>query len=197
MTTKIDLRIKKSTYAIKTAFWKLLFQQSFQKITIKNILLEAQVNRATFYKYFADKYDLLDSVEQDLLTEFEHLTQQISTPLLHNDTDVSELNVYYQQSVQYIYTNSTKFSALLKPSGDPAFIKKLIATDQKIWQQKNLVPKSSIPEHYATAAMIGMATSLITEWVNSDFHESPQEFSVIMRKIVTPLLSEQSFFKKN
>lgn len=62
---------------------------------------------------------------------------------------------------------------------------------------KNVALKPANLSFTATAAMIGMATSLITEWVNSDFHESPQEFSVIMRKIVTPLLSEQSFFKKN
>lgn len=196
MATKTDLRIKKSKYAIKAAFWKLLFQDSFSKITIKQILLESHVNRATFYKYFMDKYDLLDQVEQDLLTEFEKLTTGVSSRLADQQLAQNELNAYYQQLVQYIYRNGTKFSALLKTTGDPTFINKLIATDQKIWQQKNLVGRLPIPEHYAAAAMIGMATHLITEWVNSDFHESPEEFGEILRKIITPFLSGQSFLEQ-
>lgn len=197
MTTKTDLRVKKSKYAIKNAFWNLLLAESFQKITIKQIILEAQVNRATFYKYYANKYELLDSVENDLMTDFEKMTKKAPNSLFNDDFEDKQLDNYYHQLVQYIYKNGTKFSALLNSDNGATFINKLISTDKKVWQQKKIEKYLSVPERYALAAMIGMATNLITEWVKSDFQETPQEFSSIMRKIITPFLSEQSFFKKN
>ncbi|HJE97992.1 TetR/AcrR family transcriptional regulator [Ligilactobacillus acidipiscis] len=196
MTAKTDLRVKKSKYAIKNAFWNLLLAENFQKITIKQIILEAQVNRATFYKYYANKYELLDSVENDLMTEFEKMTAKAPNSLFNNDFEDKQLDNYYHQLVQYIYKNGAKFSALLNSDNGSTFINKLISTDKKVWQQKKIEKYLSVPERYALAAMIGMATNLITEWVKSDFQETPQEFSNVMRKIITPLLSNQSFFKK-
>ncbi|GBG95539.1 TetR family transcriptional regulator [Ligilactobacillus salitolerans] len=196
MTAKTDLRIKKSKYAIQQAFWKLLLAEDFQKITIKQILLEAQVNRATFYKYYANKYELLDAVEEKLLAEFEKMTKNVPESILGVNLDQTALNGYYQQLAQYIYHNGSKFSALLAANGDPAFINKLIATDQKIWYQKNLIEHLTVAEHYAAVAAIGMATSLISEWVKSSFAESPQEFVQIMQKIISPFLTGQTIFKK-
>lgn len=86
---------------------------------------------------------------------------------------------------------------MLNSDNGATFINKLISTDKKSNSKKKIEKYLSVPERYALAAMIGMATNLITEWVKSDFQETPQEFSSIMRKIITPLLSEQSFFKKD
>lgn len=45
---------------ILQAFQKLVQKKSFDKITVDNICREAQVGRTTFYRYFTDKYDILD-----------------------------------------------------------------------------------------------------------------------------------------
>lgn len=42
------------------AFNRLVQKKNFDKITIENICQEAEVGRTTFYRYFTDKYDLLD-----------------------------------------------------------------------------------------------------------------------------------------
>ena len=46
--------------AIGRTFLELLQEQSFEKITIKEICTRANYPRATFYNYFEDKYDLLE-----------------------------------------------------------------------------------------------------------------------------------------
>lgn len=45
---------------ILQVFQKLVQKKSFDKITVDNICREAQVGRTTFYRYFTDKYDILD-----------------------------------------------------------------------------------------------------------------------------------------
>lgn len=49
------MRTKK---AIFSAFYLLLQEKSFESITIKNILEEAEISRSTFYRYFNDKYEI-------------------------------------------------------------------------------------------------------------------------------------------
>lgn len=195
MTIKTDLRIKKSKYAIEHAFWKLLLAEGFAKITIQQIIDEAHVNRATLYKYYANKYELLDMVENSLISEFKNVTEK--APNLAKRTDVSQdhLHNYYREMVRYIYNNRDKFSALLAPNGDPSLINKLITADREIWQKNDITQYLPISEHYASAAITGMIISLIVEWIKSDFKESAEEFMDILQNTVTPLFSQETFFK--
>ena len=196
MTTKTDLRIKKTNYAIKTAFWQLLYTEDYSKITVRQILNLANVNHATFYKHYANKDDLLTAIEDDLLSEFKKVTLQVPTPLItqKTETEQPQMEYYYQQLVLYIYRNGKKFSTLLDSTEDRSFINKLIETDQEIWQEKHLLEQLAIPQRYASTALVGMALNLISEWVKSDFQETPQEFLAIMKKLLSPFFSDGILF---
>lgn len=60
-----DKRITKSRKLIQDAFLSLANKNPFENITVKDISERANVNRATFYAHFKDKYDLLDSFISD------------------------------------------------------------------------------------------------------------------------------------
>jgi probable dihydroxyacetone kinase regulator len=45
---------------ISDAMYHLLKNNSFKKITIQMVLEESKVSRSTFYKYFKDKYELMN-----------------------------------------------------------------------------------------------------------------------------------------
>ncbi|WEV43928.1 TetR/AcrR family transcriptional regulator [Lactobacillus sp. ESL0684] len=193
MTKSEDKRIQKSKHAIKEAFWQLLETKDFSKISIKEILALAQVNRATFYKYFANKFALLESVEQDLISEFEQTANQ-APQLFTKELDSAQLENYYHEFINYIYHNKQKFSVLLSSASAPAFISKLTTADQKIWQQKHLTEYLAIPENYASAALTGLIINLIVEWVKTNFQKSPQEFSELLATIISPIITNGIFF---
>ena len=46
--------------AIAESFQRLLEQRSFASITVEDISKEASISRRTFYRHFADKYELLN-----------------------------------------------------------------------------------------------------------------------------------------
>ena len=48
--------------AILDSFVELISERPFDKITVKDIVTRCGVNRNTFYYYFSDIYDVLDSV---------------------------------------------------------------------------------------------------------------------------------------
>lgn len=68
---KNDLRIIKTLYQIDRALLDCLKECPFQKITVDMLCKKALINRSTFYKYYLDKYDLLEKYIQKTLDEFQ------------------------------------------------------------------------------------------------------------------------------
>ena len=57
---KLDPRVKRTRNLILDAFFDLLAEKNFESISVQDVTSKAQVNRATFYAHFPDKYALLD-----------------------------------------------------------------------------------------------------------------------------------------
>ena len=55
---------------IRDAFWELLEEKPYNKITVQDIVNRCQVNRNTFYYHFEDKYDLVNWYFQSGITQF-------------------------------------------------------------------------------------------------------------------------------
>lgn len=56
---KLDRRVKRTRKLLQQAFGELLAEQDFHSITVQDIVERADVNRATFYAHFDDKFALL------------------------------------------------------------------------------------------------------------------------------------------
>ena len=72
---KFDPRVKRTRSLILRAFEQLLAEKGFESISVQDVTDKAEINRATFYKHFVDKYALLDfSVQQMFRMELEKRT---------------------------------------------------------------------------------------------------------------------------
>lgn len=74
--TKIDRRILKSQAAIKTSFIELLTENTFDKITVKDICEGANIGNRTFYLHYMDKFDLLDKLIEEHLEDLKEICLQ-------------------------------------------------------------------------------------------------------------------------
>lgn len=79
-----DLRYIKTERAIREAFFALLEEGEFEKITVKDITERALINRNTFYLHYKDKFDLINSILvgfiQDLSTKALEVIDASSQP---------------------------------------------------------------------------------------------------------------------
>lgn len=57
-----DPRIRKTRHALQAALGNLMQQKSFEEISVQDITDLAEVNRATFYDHYTDKFALLDAM---------------------------------------------------------------------------------------------------------------------------------------
>ena len=72
---KLDPRVKRTRSLILRSFESLLTEKGFETISVQDVTDKAEVNRATFYAHFHDKYELLDySISQMFRQEIEKRT---------------------------------------------------------------------------------------------------------------------------
>ena len=59
--------VDRTLKAITDGFTRLIGEVDFQKITVDMIMKEAGISRSTFYRYFKDKYDVMNANFKNLL----------------------------------------------------------------------------------------------------------------------------------
>ena len=121
----MDRRKRKSRKAIFDACVELVQEKDFQSITIHEIVMRADLNRGTFYLHFADKYDMMNSFENEMIEKMEqlivkHLPDQSSDRLFiqsRYDTILEILKCFKE--------NKKLLQLLLKSSHNSSFQAKL------------------------------------------------------------------------
>jgi len=109
---KPDPRVIKTLRQINNSLLENLAQYPFPQITIDMICTGALINRSTFYKYYKDKYDLLDKYLDGILTEFR---QNLRTDfILASPMNIG--NLFYQQIfhdvVEFLHKNRAVYTVL-------------------------------------------------------------------------------------
>ena len=64
---RIDRRRRYTLSVIREAFFALLAEVGFAKMTVADICRHADINRGTFYLHYEDKFALLDALIDEAL----------------------------------------------------------------------------------------------------------------------------------
>lgn len=120
-----------------------------------------------------DKYDLLEKIEDQFLNGLKDIEIPVPEEVFIEKSFSTEYFLTHVEFViSYLKENGKLMTLLMSDKGDPAFSNKLNEVLKQIWLDKKITDQLSIPQNYAIAAVTGMITSVIVEWVKSDFKES-------------------------
>lgn len=117
-----DLRVRRTRKMLKESLIALSTDHGFATVTVQEIADHAMVNRATFYRHYLDKYDLLDQYMEEvyLLTEAQEPRGEQDGPpagLVHLLEHMQEKRDFYR--------------AMLGAKGDPTFALRIKAYIEK------------------------------------------------------------------
>lgn len=73
-----NIQYLRTDRAIQSALLSLLSKKPFEKITVQDILDETPVSRATFYKHFHDKYEIVEKIQDEILHTHTELRNSLS-----------------------------------------------------------------------------------------------------------------------
>ena len=112
----MDARSRYTKMVIKEQFIHLLRETSLNHITITRICECAEINRATFYKYYSSPEDLMLKIEEELLNNLEEQT--------HGGVDMSLPDIF-RVILMDIRKNKHIYETLFSKNGDENFRKKV------------------------------------------------------------------------
>ena len=200
MEKDTDLRIIRTRHMIKTAFFALISEIGFEKITVQNLTKKAVINRSTFYLHYTDKFDLLNQLENEILEGLKEILRKTDFDAILNGVFIEKPFPHVIKVMEYVKENEQFFTLIMSKNGDPSFIIKMGENVKLIMYEKifhnNLFSKLKIPENYLSSVFIAIFTSFISEWLRTGLKETPHEVAMMvttfLRDIPKNLLAQNS-----
>jgi len=117
--SKTDPRIIKTLRHIDEALLECLKEYEFRKITVDMLCRKALINRSTFYKYYTDKYELLNRYLDRILNEFREAMVTTDFILATPNTIADQRYIdNFRKSIDYIYDHRQIYRILWDASID-------------------------------------------------------------------------------
>lgn len=151
---KLDPRVKRTRSLILSSFESLLAEKGFETISVQDVTDKAEINRATFYAHFQDKYALLDTaMSQMFMQEIEKRTLNVCT---YTPDNLRNLILAVCEFLSRLHTSCAQphnqFESLVEGT-----IKKQIFDLLSYWLRNSKLP-TEIPVTVATWAIYGLAS---------------------------------------
>ncbi|HTK08369.1 MAG TPA: TetR/AcrR family transcriptional regulator [Ktedonobacteraceae bacterium] len=132
-----DLRIRRTHKFLQEAMIELITEKGFDAITVGDIAERGMINRATFYRHYQDKYDLVARVFEEAAN---HLVEDMKP--LYKGMDPDEKIEIWNQLFGHIAEHARLYRAMLGKNGSPWFaarmrehIIKLVLENENRWRQ--------------------------------------------------------------
>lgn len=153
---KLDPRVKRTRNLILSSFESLLAEKGFEAISVQDVTDKAEINRATFYAHFPDKYALLDYSISEM---FKHEIEKRTLNACHYTPDnlrnlILAVCEFLSKTHRECAQPHQQFESLIEGT-----IKKQIFDLLTYWlvQTKSKI-SSDIPATVATWAIYGLAS---------------------------------------
>lgn len=178
----MDRRKRKTRSLIINTLYKLLEQQSFDKITVKQITEYADINRGTFYLHYQDKYDLLEK----MIHEY---TQSMIQYCFDNPKIEDNHSLYL--SFEYLKKHYNSLEPLLRNEGYTIFQNELKSSITLVIEQMNLIKKREIKFTIKKQAIISLIIGVIEWWLlENKVNSSPADVAKELWSIIYSILND-------
>lgn len=174
----MDARVRYTKMSIKEQFILLLKEQPLNKITVKAICENAQINRATFYKYYDNPFDLLNKLEQEFL---DILQNKIMKQNPKGFQDILRI------VLQDVKENRSIYSVLFSENGDEQFRERLFSLcyHDNMETIKKIFPKlSPIKQEWLYYFIAEGCNGILNQWMTDGMKEDPEEIVNFIDKVV-------------
>jgi AcrR family transcriptional regulator len=181
---KLDRRVQRTRALLRAALLELIVEQGYDSIRLQDITDRANLRRATFYKHYSDKEELLLSALSEnfgvLVRESQHVAQRDS---LGGKTQVEAYRVTFQHAAQ----NHALYRNILGSQSGALFarrIREYLAI--LVMQGLNTIPPDelSIPVDVLANYIAGTELSMITWWLENNMPYPVQQMAEIVHRLM-------------
>lgn len=182
MSDKIDRRIRKTRSQLRAGLARLMQEKSIKEITVKELVEEVDINRSTFYLHYTDIYQMLDSIESELMDEITAAMQSLPADPINDGSSFPFItDMFY-----FLSKNQDICNALLGPNGDMAFVTKIerLIAETILERLNDRFPKEIKDITYAYAFCLTGCVGMVKTWLASTQQDTPEHMAKITYELI-------------
>lgn len=165
---------------LKESLMHLLKEKHFSTITVKEICEIADINRSTFYAHYADQYELLDQIEEEIIDD---MSIYLSTYNFNKEADALQMT---EKLIEYFAAKQDQLQILLSENSDSTFEKRIMEVAHVFimekWIKFNHLNK--VTSEYMSTFIISGSVQVIKKWLMNGMEKSPKAMSEIINKLI-------------
>ena len=172
----MDRRTKYTKKIIKETLLEMLKAKDINKITVSGICSKADINRATFYRYYIDIYDLLDKIQQDFIEELKETSYNKDYTVFTFSKDM----------LQVCLNNKDLLKVIFKTQSNIYFLHDFLEIGYQKCKEKWKSEVNDLDEEsidYAAVFIYNGALGVINYWIQNDFEEPVDKISLIIEQL--------------
>ncbi len=175
-----SLRVRRTQKLLREALIELIEERGFDSLTVGEITERALVGRATFYRSYQDKYDLVEQIFDEAMQSLLHA---ISEPEMTHSPQI------WVKFFEHITVYDRLYGALLGRKGSSWFVRKMRSSMVDLikefgrlapqWQPNAVQPISLYPasDDLIPDLMSTMLVEAITWWLEHGKPFPPEEMA--------------------
>ncbi|MBQ6266146.1 MAG: TetR/AcrR family transcriptional regulator [Clostridia bacterium] len=169
-----DRRVLKTRRAVHNAFAQLLAQKDINDITVKEIADAADINRKTFYRYYAGIYELMGEIENEVTTQLAQGMQGMDL-----NACLEKPYLIFDQLNAIISSDLDFYGSLLRMETNSALSEKMTRLLQQRTTQalRTQFPAAGDGLELAAEFLVSGMLAVYKEWFRSDRSRSLESVS--------------------
>ena len=177
MEKKQDRRVRKSKDSLKNSLIELMQSKSVNNITVKELVIKADLNRSTFYNYYCDIPDMLKKLEEELYTEFLYTIERHIYKCDKN-IDISEgTHEFIEDMCNVIKDNYDFCKCIFSKNGDLNFLFEEIIENHLRDQLKEKFDRKVDHLSYVYSFFKSGYIGILKTWMKGGCKESTKEIA--------------------
>ncbi|HDI4357026.1 TPA: TetR/AcrR family transcriptional regulator [Staphylococcus aureus] len=166
---------------IQNALVDLMAEYPFQEISTKMICAYCNTNRSTFYDYYKDKFDLLDTINSKHKEKFQFLLSALHHNFENIKQDKLKLYKFFIIIAKYIKHNEQFFKDILVTYPMKTLFIDYINLARDYYQQiMNDYSTTVTNKQLYVTYIIGGQAGVFINWLSNGCNESPEEVADIL-----------------
>ena len=191
----MDRRRRKTRDAIFKAFTTLLSKKDISRITVSDIIDEADVGRATFYAHFETKEYLIRDMCGQLFSHVIDGAIGISPSLYCCDSQKYTESVFLHLFC-HLCKNDANLLVILRSENNGVFLS-YFKTDLKRliklrFAEEGMLNTSALPEKYLIDHISVSLVETIRWWIENGERESPEQLTALFEAAVGHLINKKA-----
>ena len=180
----IDRRITRTKLAIRDALVSLIKEKGFDSLTVSDIVVQANINRGTFYLHYQDKFDLLEQTETEILKEIQQIFLRANSLRTGDSSTAEQLQQLVIMLLEYVKEHADLMHAFLGLQGNYSFItriRSMVEKNLKLGALSGLKEENFlVPREYLLSYVLHANLGVLQAWFLTGCKESPQEMARIL-----------------